>query len=885
MATRPEPSAVQGDAVETTAELRDGRWLVVRPRLEELLLETDRSLVVVSAPAGTGKTILARRWRDVGAAAGRPVALVRCVPGYDDGDALLRDARSAVVGALGRGGGGPDSGATATVRRHGQLGAVHDLAALAEGGAGGVWLVLDDVHLVRGRSGRAALARLVEAAGPHLRLVLVTRRHVGLGLEGVRARGELVELRADALAFRPSETAALLQQAGLWMAPTEVARLTYRTEGWAIALRIVATALAGTSDPSAFVDGFDGSDHAVADYLLGEVLLGAPDDVRAFLLATSVCDQLPVDLAAALTGRRDAAQVLDGLERDGLLVSHLGRTRAAYRYHELLRTFCLAELRRIVPGEERRLHLAAGRWWLEQGEPLHALEHQLLAGDVAEVAATLRQHAMRLLLAGRALPLLEAIERHGSERRDPVVAWVAAASALQLGRRAAVVRWRAVAEGSRGAGGSSDGPWLQVIATTVAALGDLDDPERRTAALDRLLELEADEHDLDAGSWVAAVRAHALLEAGQLQAAREAFTRLTWRERGRDGGAAVLVAHAGLARLALLVNDIEEAALAADAGASVAIGAGLTNTPAAAVCALAASWCAYLRADQPGMARALRAAQPAIAAVGDQRLTAAARTLQLLLELDDGADGYASACALRRMLDRDLVGHDGFADAWLAPLLTWHASSLGERALARSFADRYVASPTAAAGEAALVAAQLASAGGHGAEVVRLLRDVVDDPGAWQVGTNRVSALLVLTSANVRRGHPSKAMERFVQALELAAPDRLVRPFLQQRQVTEQLTAAGVGRFGRLQAFLSEITARLQGGPSATPALVQLTERELDVLRELPSLLTLGDIAEVQGVSLNTVKTHARAVYRKLGVTSRRAAVTTARDQGLLPPG
>jgi LuxR family maltose regulon positive regulatory protein len=852
--------------------------VVVRQRLEDALRTTDRWLLLLCAPAGAGKTTLVRRWAETAADDAPRVATLTLRPRHDDGVVLLRDARAAVARAV---------VAAATGETHARsvevdddLGhAVSSLVSLAGQAASGVWLVLDDAHVVRAASGRTAIRRLVEAAGPELRVGLATRHEPAAGLEAPRASGALLELRALDLAFRPSESMSLLREAGVALPAAEVTRLTQRTEGWAIAVRIAASALESADDPVAFVAEFDGSDHAVADYLIGEVLSQSDTDLRDFLLRTSVCDRLPVDLARALSGRRDADAVLDRLEQDGLLTTHLGRRRDAYRYHELLRTYCLAELRRSTPEEEPRLHQAAADWWLDRGDALHALEHVLLAGLDEAAASILRAHAMRLLLAGRARPLLGVIERRGASSEHPVIAWVAGACAMQLGLHRSASRWSTVARDAGPIGGDA---WLSLVAGTVGDLLELQDPALRVGAIARLRARGSDAPGRDVASWVAAARAQAALEAGALSEARRRFEDLTQRERPTDGAGVLLGAYAGLAVAAFASGDIEGMDAAARAGADLVASQGPVQLPSAAICHLGAAWCAYLRADAATTERFLRAAHGSAGSLEDPRLAVVARTMQLLVRIADGDEGYEALTALQRTLGRHGLANDPIVDAWLSPLLTWHALVIGERSLGRAFADRYRERPDATVGECALLSAQLAASGGRTDEVVTLLRTAVDDAAAWLVTTNRVAGLLLLASAELERGHESCAIDRFVDALGLAAPDRLVRPFLHLASTTRQLAVDGAGRLGRLQPFAEEVLERLDSSPEASSMVVPLTGSELEVLRALPSLLTLAEIAEARGTSVNTIKTHARAVYRKLGVSKRRDAVAVAREHGLL---
>ena len=205
--------------------------------------------------------------------------------------------------------------------------------------------------------------------------MLSSRLDPPLSLPRLRLQGRLRELRAAQLAFTPAQAAQLLERVGTATSPPA-------GRGAAPAdRRLGRRSAAGrprveqSADREAFLDQFSGDDRSVADYLVGEILSGLPEAAQEFLRVISICDLVPIGLAAALSEREDAGSVLDRLERETSLVTTTGRAREAYRVQELLRTHLLADLQRRGPRRAAELHAVAARWWADQDEPVRALEH------------------------------------------------------------------------------------------------------------------------------------------------------------------------------------------------------------------------------------------------------------------------------------------------------------------------------------------------------------------------------------------------------------------------------------------------------------------------------------------------------------------------------
>jgi ATP/maltotriose-dependent transcriptional regulator MalT len=327
---------------------------------------------MVSAPPGSGKTVLLRSWIDAAGLAERTA----WVPvGRDERDP--QRLWLSVLGALRQTAPGshlvreltaaPDLDGWAMVER-----LLKDLAPLDEP----LWLVIDDVHELGSDQARRQLELLLMRAPPELRFVLATRHDVRLGLHRLRLEGELTEIRADDLRFSLAEARELLTEAGVELTDPALARLTARTEGWAAGLRLAALSLAGHPDPERFAVQFSGSERTVAEYLLAEVLERQPEEVRRLLLRTSVLDRVNGELADLLTGGSGGERVLQDLEEANAFVVAVDAARSWFRYHHLFADLLQLELRRTEPGEVAGLHKLAATWsagmdsvWTRSGMP------------------------------------------------------------------------------------------------------------------------------------------------------------------------------------------------------------------------------------------------------------------------------------------------------------------------------------------------------------------------------------------------------------------------------------------------------------------------------------------------------------------------------------
>jgi len=379
---------------------------VSRCALFERLADAER-VVQISAPAGSGKTVLMRSWiAEVGLARhaawvpvdseerdpqGFWISVADALRGTVAGSALVRPLTAA-----------PGLDGWAVVER-----LLKDLAPLEDR----LWLVIDDAHLLGSGEVLRQLELLVLGAPPELRFVLATRQDLRLGLHRLRLEGELTEMRAADLRFSLAEARALFGETGVELPEEALARLHRRTEGWAAGLRLAALSLGEHPDPEQFAEEFSGTDRTVAEFLLAEVLDRQSEEVRRLLLRTSVLDWVSGPLADVLTGRPGGERILQDLEQAGAFVVALDAGRSWFRYHRLFADLLQLELRRTEPNERAAVRRAAAGWLAEHGHPVEAVRQAQAAEDWGMAARLLSDHWLDLYLGGRGATLVELLAR------------------------------------------------------------------------------------------------------------------------------------------------------------------------------------------------------------------------------------------------------------------------------------------------------------------------------------------------------------------------------------------------------------------------------------------------------------------------------------------
>jgi LuxR family maltose regulon positive regulatory protein len=833
-------------------------------------------VTLISAPAGSGKTMLLSSWLGSGRARD-PVAWVGVERGETDPTRFF----ASVARAL---------------RESGAIGADHPLANLAAAPLGGhdeyvermidgleqldrpLVLVLDDLHELGSDEALRGLGRLLEAAPPALRVVIATRRDPKLGLHRLRLDGRLTEIRGDDLRFTTDETGVLLGDAGVELEDGDLEQLQGRTEGWAAGLRLASLSLARHDDPARFVSEFSGSERTIAEYLLAEVLAHQDRAARELLLSTCILERVTPELADVLTGTPGSGRLLLELEEANALVTAVDVSRSWYRYHHLLADLLRLELQREWPDRVPALHSTAATWLAEHGEMTAAIRHAVLAQDWPFAADLLARNWVDLVLNGeeQTLRALTGAIPTAALESDPELATAAAAALIadarwddvdalldkarallpdvtpDRRRRAQVGLTTVDLLRGRRLGGVEDVDVddllasegldldLQALATTnigIAEVWSLRIPEAR-AHLERGLELGRrakrpyiEVTCLSNLGFVANIQ-HDLARAEQLfREAVAATERYGWTTQEMVGiaylGLGQILVDTGrmteggewLARADPLMSEGSEApALLAlrHAQGMIAIASGRFGDALAA----------WREAERIG--RTLRS---------EHFLTIAARQWQLRARIGLGELDVVAT----ELLDRDEGAE-------------WHN-----------------------------LEARLLLARGDAAGAVAALAPVLAGKAPFYHVNLEIEVWMLDGIARDALGDRSAAHASVERSLALAEPQHRVWMISTIPGAVDVLRGHAL-HDSAYAAFVTELIDDLSGHERRRDDELDepLTDRELAVLRFLPTNMSAPEIGREMYLSVHTVKTYMRRLYAKLDAHSRNEAVGRARELGLL---
>lgn len=867
------------DAEHTVPRARN---VIVRPRLRaQLDTVRDTPITLMSAPAGSGKTVLAASW--LAANSGDVACWVALRPADNDTGTFWRTMVSASAGVL------PAASADSldsVVRETAGAGeeAPIWLARRVEQNPRRIVLVLDNLHEIVSGDVHRGILQLVSQAPRNLRTIALTRHDPPWPLHTMKLDGRLRELRAADLAFDETEAVALFDQMDVAVSPEQLASLVRRTEGWAAGLRLAGLGVASAPHPDQFISEFSGDEHTVAEYLMREVFDRQPAEWQDFLVRIAVVEEVCGDLANALTGMDDGEQRLAMLAESNVFLQELGGRGRWYRLHHLLVDFLNARL--TDPRLRRDLHRRAAEWFRSRDMPRLALRNAVagrqwgLAADL--VLAHLATFVLRAAPADleaplTALPMEVLLENPG------LGAGLVAARVMRGDLTDAELLMQS-ARAHLPVLSAERRRMLDVVLNTIdiglwRARGDL------PRALEACRRVPIDPQvlaTLGLQSW-SAIRAVVLgntgiseLWLGDLDRARE---HLSLASSGADGMLFPrLNAHAHSALLHWLSGDLTKAAqVAQDTVAEIS----RAGTPVAVQAV-----CAYLTL--------------AGVAVDRDELDVADRWLDLADE--SAIEPHAALAAGMLRTRREAAA--GRSDSAVRVV----------RAARAKVADMPV--PVNIVDGAVLLEAELVRRGGNRAEADRLASSIsAASRSGWAAVRYRVHAALDVGDAtaepvagwpeadNLRdavernvlgarcsaaSGDSERALADLELALTAAAPQAIRRPFLDESATLAPLLSELVRLGTQVPEFAVDLLSRMSGAePLRTfyahdAVVMPLTEREGLMLRYLASSLTNVDISRALYISLNTVKTHQRMIYRKLAVNDRRHAVARGRALGLL---
>jgi LuxR family maltose regulon positive regulatory protein len=865
--------------------------LVRRSRLfDRLDGSVDARVTLISAPAGSGKTQLVTSWLLDAPIAG-PVAWYSVERGERDAMRFW----GGVIGAL-RSAGALEGAKGLQGLTPAPRGVAGDFARrlaeclddLKQPGL----LVLDDLHELHAPDALDGLAELLTGRPPALQIVLITRRDPPLRLDRLRVAGGLREIRGSDLQFSLEEAGEMLARAGLHMPDDGAARLHERTEGWAAGLRLAALALGSLppDDRDRFVDEFSGSERTVAGYLMGEVLAAQPPSVRTLLLRTSVLERVNGPLANLLAGVADGQCVLQGLEEANAFVEAVDAGRTWFRYHHLLADFLRAELDCEAPDQVAVLHRAAARWHAEHGLPVDAIRHAQAGRDWDLAADQLMEHWFSLFLDGRRATLHALVAAFPCDvlRSDAELATLVAADRMGEGKLGDADAYLELAK--RLAGSVPEPRWQRFQVTLavvelviVRTRGDFE------AAIDHAHAILAPEGGAPLADVVSNedVRGLALMNLGivELWARRPADAERHLQEGlalGRRIGRPYLaLSCAGpLALVAQLHGRLQISKQRAREAVALADDLACPERPVAGVAYFALGAALMVEGNliesESWLDRGLRTLH------GVYDVEAAILLRFRLGNVLYGQRRYEEAleCWLEAERAHRRLGTPHYMASFLSVWQLRARIELGDtESAARALAD--ADSEVRGRIEWRCMAAALHLAEDRPRAAAEVLAPVVDGSLVPFHFGEEVEVLLLEAVARDRLGQTARTWRAIERALDLAEPQGwysltvgvpLVRPLLDEYR---RIRTAHV-------EFVTEVLDRLAGAVPDEPLPAPLTERELVVLRFLPTNLSAPEIAGELLLSVHTVKSHMRSIYGKLEVHRRSQAVERARALGLL---
>jgi LuxR family maltose regulon positive regulatory protein len=870
----------------------------------DLLQMLDRALTkrvtVISAPAGSGKTSLLRAWADRPSGV-RRVAFVSVKRDQQSAEAFW----SAVLDEVRPPARSGKSESTATTAGLGVDQLVDRVLAELAGHADPFVLIIDDLHELRSTDALRQIEVLLATLPRPARVVLSSRRDPPIRLHQLRLADEIAEIRGGDLRFTERETRELLDESGITLSEAGTAALYQRTEGWAAGLRLAVISLSRHPDPERFVADFSGTDRAIGEYLMAEMLERQPREVQNMLLRTSLVDRLNGELADLLSGRSDSEQMLLELEDANAFVVSLDAQRTWFRYHQMLADFLRLELRRRFADELSELHRRAARWFTDHGDVLEAVRHRLAAGEWMDAARLVADHSFRWVLDGEAGTIDAVLQAfpEGASADHPDLALAHAAAELNHGRLQEAAAQLAFAESSiQGTPPARRQRLTVAIASLKLALARRSGHFTEVIEQVKLLDGSIADDSNNPFGMSSELRAVALLNLGVVEMWSG---RLADAERHLSEGARLaqrivrpyleVVCRAHLcfpSRLTSVATARERGEEAVALAERHGFGDRPILAPALGYVGGMAVWMGDFDEGERWLRRAWEVADPHVDPAAAVLLHVASGMLHAGRGQHQSAlEAFAAAAQAQSLL----TGVHA-----LAPRITgWLAATqarLGMPDEARATVTEFSVEPEEIGviydgqmGPIYNAQAVISLAEDDPDTALEALRNILDVASPAAPAFTIVETHLLAGLAHLRLGDRNAAAASAEAALGAAEADRLLFSFALTQAaelldvLPRQETAHG--------ALLADILDLLEGTPARSTdreilrQAEELSPTELRVLRYLPTNMTRPEIARELYVSINTVNTHIRNIYSKLGARDRSSAVQHARSLRLLSTG
>lgn len=871
-------------------------FLVPRPHLiSKLDSGLNGKLTLVSAPAGFGKTTLLADW--LTAQSMTKIAWLS-LDGRDNDPARFLAyfvaALQQIAPTLGDAiadtlnGFMPDG--KEPIQESALISLLNEIAELSQP----FILVLDDYHHITNSDVQNALIFLLDNLPPPMHLVIATRADPPWALSRLRVRQEINELRIRDLRFTPEETAVFLNKTmALTLSPEDIIALEARTEGWIAGLQLAALTLQKDADKSQFIHAFTNSNRFVFDYLAEEVLERQPPAVQEFLLKTSILAQMSDELCTAILEQKNVNGMLAQLEQSNLFLVSLDNEQRWYRYHHLFADLLHNRLRQTYPDHISALHGRAAEWFAAQGMIADAVDHARAADDFAQVVRLVKGNAFAMLDTGALATLkgwLDALPRE-TILAEPWMSLFYAWTVAYMGQTDAVERHLQQAEQGLAAENRENAQHLRghiaAIRTFLAKLnGQM--AESIQLANTALTDLPVD--DFKTRSFVAAMLGTALQTMGDIGAAAQAYKTAVFTSRQAGNSHMAVHALCDLVGLQLLQGRLNQAEATCREALQLAEDNAKNSGRPLPGAAYAHARLSNILLRRNDLDAALQHAKIGVH-LSQQRGQADILTFCFLalaaVQFDrDDAENWRQTLQQAKQVERDAAMHTaivdfvavefGLVDGDVETAVNWaktnqlHADNEIEagQTFYYLFLSRLLIAQNQPDKALTLLDRLLAieeKSGAMGLVIsIRILQAL-----AWQAAKNNKQALTALK-----------------RAITIAEPEGYVRIFMEDgaimRPLLQQLAHQGIAI-----AYVNQLLIALDGTKTAAPPRISpleepLTDREIEVLRLMATEMRTPEIADRIVVSVHTIRSHIKNIYRKLNVHNRYEAVAKARQLELL---